>query len=74
MADEETDGHVASWSAHHIPPGSRVRYVLDFDDEAPIRLIIGDREQVSLTMTPSTSASIVSELQDAQTRRAAVSP
>lgn len=72
MDHEESGGSVASWSTHHIPAGSAIRYVLDSGDDAPIRLIIGDHEQVELGMVPSQATSIITALQaaarDVQTR------
>lgn len=66
MEQEQTGGVVASWSAHHIPAGSSVRCVLDYDDDAPIRLVLGDLEQVELEMARPEAASIVATLQDAE--------
>jgi hypothetical protein len=58
---------VASWSAHHIPSGSRVRYVLNADDDdAPIRLVIGDQDQVELEMALPEAASVVAALRNAE--------
>ena len=44
-----------------------MRYVLNPDhDDAPIRLVIGDLEQVELEMALSEAASIIATLQNAQ--------
>lgn len=67
MENGQVAGSVASWSAHHIPAGSSVRYVLNPDhDEAPIRLVIGDLEQVELELRLPEVTSIASTLRDAE--------
>lgn len=64
--DNRRAGWVASWSVHHVPAGSSVRYVLDADDvDTPIRLVIGDRDQVQLEMGTGVARSIVAALHDA---------
>lgn len=66
MENQQTGRGVESWASHHIPAGSAVRYVLNAEhDDPPIRLVIGDREQVELEMTLPEAASIATALQDA---------
>ena len=63
---EHGQAGLASWSAHHLPAGSSVRYVLNpRHDDAPIRLILGDLEQVEVEMALPEAAAIVGTLQDA---------
>ena len=67
MEESQTGGNIASWSAHLIPAGSPVRYVLDTDDnDASIRLVIGGLEQVELEMELPEVSSIVGALQVAK--------
>jgi hypothetical protein len=65
MDDGQTGGGLASWSAHRIPTGSPVRYVLDPQDDAAIRLIIGEYDQVEVEMSPAVATAIVATLQEA---------
>ncbi|HEY3685100.1 MAG TPA: hypothetical protein VGL93_18855 [Streptosporangiaceae bacterium] len=63
----QAGGVVASWSAHHLPAGSSVRCVLNAEhDDAPIRLVIGDLEQVELEMALPEAAAIVAALRDVE--------
>lgn len=67
MEHGQNNGGVTSWSAHHIPAGSSVRYVLDaVHDDVPVRLVIGDLEQVELEMSLPEVTSIIATLQEAE--------
>jgi hypothetical protein len=68
MDDGQACEHVTSWSAHHIPTGSAIRHILDTGNDAPIRLVIGDQDQVELGMAFPEATSIIAALQDAQHR------
>jgi hypothetical protein len=62
--DENTG--VASWSTHHIPAGTPIRYALNpTEDDACIRLLFGSVEQVELELPVSVAAPIITTLRDA---------
>lgn len=57
---------VASWSAHRIPVGTPVRYVVGaVHDEAPIRLVLGSADQVELEMPVSAVEPVITALRNA---------
>lgn len=58
---------VASWSAHHIPAGTPIRYIVNAtDDEAQIRLLFGPSDQVELELPLSVIPPMLTTLRDAE--------
>lgn len=58
--------HISSWSSAYVPTGTPVRYVLDPATDAGgdpgIRLVLGDADQIEITMTGRTAADITARL------------
>lgn len=66
--DHSRDGRdgIASWSAHRIPAGTPVRYVLGAaHDEAPIRLVLGSADQVELELPVAAVEPVITALRHA---------
>ena len=62
-ADGTDDCGIASWSAHHCPPGTPVRYVLCHDDaESPVRLVFGPSDQVQLDLSLTVANLMIANL------------
>lgn len=54
------DTAVVSWSAHYIPRGTPMRHAVDpSDDDAPIRVLIGTQEGVTLEMPVSVAGALI---------------
>ena len=77
---DDTDG-IVSWSAHRIPAGTPVRYVVGAaHDDAPIRLLLGAADQVELEMPLAAVEPVITALRhatrdvDAQRARADPAP
>lgn len=62
----ETRPEIASWSAHRIPAGTPVRCMVGAPhDEAPIRLILGDADQVELELPVAAVEPVITSLREA---------
>ena len=66
---QHTGCHISSWSSAYVPTGTPVRYLLDpsadADGDPGIRLLLGDADQIEITMTSGTAADITARLGDA---------
>lgn len=51
---------ISSWSSAHAPDGTPVRHLLD--DSGEIRLVLGDADQVEISMTPRIARAIARTL------------
>lgn len=58
---------VASWSAHHIPAGTPIRYIVNTtEDEPQIRLLFGPSDQIELELPLSVIPPMLTTLQAAE--------
>lgn len=72
VAYRQVDDAVTSWAAHWIPCGAPVRYVLDAGgrsgrpgDDAAVRLVFGESDQVELGLALSEVAPVIAVLRSA---------
>lgn len=70
--DVKRDGIVTSWSWHHIPDGSQVGYRVNPGDDTPVRVIIGDGEQIDLEMSLASLTSIMATMREAESEARAL--
>ena len=57
---------IVSWSAHRIPAGTPVRYVVGAaHDDAPVRLLLGTADQVELEMPLAAVEPVIAALRHA---------
>lgn len=58
---------ISSWSSSYVPSGTPVRYLLDDtgSTDETIRLVLGDADQLELTVTRQTALAITASLDQA---------
>lgn len=62
--EDRTHMTISSWSSAYVPDGTPVRYLLD-DTGDTIRLVLGDADQVEISMTRAVARAITRNLDEA---------